>query len=268
MNKNIFRDIAISAISLLQLDRLFLWRQRKRGPLVRILAFHDVTSQQWFAEVLDMCLESYAIISPEDFNKKNFNTERLNILLTFDDGYESWVTKVLPELQKRNLKGLFFVSSGLLDAAAAGQSDQFMIERLLRNPKPPLTWPGLSVLHEAGQSVGGHTVGHKNLAQLDGETIKNEIEADKQQLEDYLGVTLNDFAYPFGTIKHINARVHKEVVQSSYLRGYSAQPGFVRADSSTFCLPRLCLINSLSVSSVRKWASGCYDIMQILTFSK
>ena len=58
----------------------------------------------WFNDVVSMLVENFNVITPEQFRNREFDREKINVLLTFDDGYKSWVTTVLPILEENKIR--------------------------------------------------------------------------------------------------------------------------------------------------------------------
>ena len=95
---------------------------RRKGE-VQVLCFHGICSNnQAFingrfilekqCEALLKALDvEYNIISLEDFIKGNQKPNKLNILLTFDDGYLNNKTLLLPILEKYQIPASFFVTT-------------------------------------------------------------------------------------------------------------------------------------------------------------
>ncbi|MEL6803987.1 MAG: polysaccharide deacetylase family protein [Bacteroidota bacterium] len=96
---------------------VFLYRQwkRRQGPLVRVVCLHDVPDREWFESFMQLLTTRYHLLSPQQFEEGSFHAEKINILLTFDDGYQSWVDVVLPTLDSYKVRAIFFINSGLLD---------------------------------------------------------------------------------------------------------------------------------------------------------
>lgn len=260
--KHLLRDICIFLASILGIVFLYRWMERKKGPLVRIVVFHDVADGAWFASVISMLASRYHLITPQDFHARVFDPKKINVLLTFDDGYRSWIDIVLPILERTTLKGLFFVNSGLLDVAHDPTlSETYMKERLLISPKTPLSYEDARELALKGHTLGGHSATHKNLTELDERELIFELQSDKEKLEKELGVTLQDFAYPFGTGRHYDARVTAGVHQAGYAYAYTAESGFANENAIVEGrIPRVCLEKNQGSASVRRWVEGGYDI--------
>ena len=258
--KHFIRDGIIFCIDTLAMSVLYRKQVKKISPLVRVVVFHDVADGVWFERVIEMLSKKFHFITPLQFETQAFNTEKINILITFDDGYQSWVDVCLPVLSKHNLKGLFFINSGLLESTQDNRKvATFMKERLYITPKKSLTWEGAQQLLKEGHTIGGHTISHPNLAVLDEASIESEVLEDKKRIEAKLGVQLAHFAYPFGTHKHWNKNVLRFVIKAGYTFVYTTKAGFVEK-SSQQCIPRICLEKNQSTSSVARWINGGYDL--------
>jgi peptidoglycan/xylan/chitin deacetylase (PgdA/CDA1 family) len=101
------------------------------------------------------------------------------ISLTFDDGYKSQYTDMLPILEKYGLKGTFYVITGLIGAPHYLNEDQ------------------LKELYLRGHEIGSHTVSHRHLTTLKAKTIEWELERSKRFLAEK-GISVNTLAYPYG----------------------------------------------------------------------
>ncbi len=261
--KHKVRDLIILCISLSGVSYLYRVYLRRYGPLVRILCFHDVADKDWFEQVIEMISKNYHLITPEDFKTKEFATDKINILLTFDDGYQSWIDNCLPVLEKYQAKGIFFINSGLLDIAHdVNEVEKYMKERLLILPKKALTWSGAKQLIEAGHTIGGHTVSHPNLASLSLGEAKEEITSDKTRIESVLGLVIDNFAYPFGTKSHTTEDLIN-FTETLYSYQYSAMTGFVE-DSRDKLIPRTLMEKNQFLSRIKSWICGSYDVFNFL----
>jgi peptidoglycan/xylan/chitin deacetylase (PgdA/CDA1 family) len=167
------RNILIAFFRLSGIAFLYRTWAKKRGPLVRIVVFHDVTDESWFDAVITTLCHVYHVLTPEDFKEKRFMDDRINVLVTFDDGYASWEYHVVPILEKHGVKALFFINSGLLDVGDDREaSEKFMRDQLLISPRSALTWGGAKLLAREGHTIGSHAEHHVNLAELKREDVK------------------------------------------------------------------------------------------------
>ncbi len=121
---------------------LFLLCAACRGkPDVPILNYHSVgdkadeytVTDAQFAQQLDwLAANGIRTIGLHELARGRF------VVLTFDDGKEDALTRVLPALQKRGMKGAFFVITGLIGAPGY------------------LTWDGVRALDKAGMERLAH----------------------------------------------------------------------------------------------------------------
>lgn len=259
--KHYIRDLLILCVYYTGMVFLYKTFLLRRGPLVRIVVFHDVEDQDWFRKVVEMLVSNFNIITPQQFHRKEFNQSKINILLSFDDGYESWVTNCLPVLDEYNCKGLFFINSGLLDIAHNTDAvEYFMRNRLFITPKRPLTWIDARKIVSHGHTIGGHTVNHISLTKLSPEELKREILNDKERIEQELGIVLLDFAHPFGTKDDFNDAVTDVVLSSGYQYQYSGISKFYN-DSNATVVPRTLIEKGSSPAHLFIWIDGGYDIL-------
>jgi len=236
---------------------------RRKGPLVRVLCFHDVDDAVWFESVIKMLLQNHNVLTPYQFHANDFDVEKINILLSFDDGYQSWIDTCLPVLERYDCKGLFFINSGLLDSVGdLEQVDAYMQNRLRISSKSPLTWQGAEALLVSGHSIGGHTITHPDLTSLPEEEVCTEVQDDKRRAESMLAVELKDFAYPFGTQLHYNDSIAKTATVAGYQYIYTAETGFY--DNNITSVPRTLVEHNQVMSSLCHWIEGGYDIFRAL----
>ncbi len=238
----------------------WIYRQtvKRTRPLTRIVVFHDVPDPVWFEEMIKTVSTETHVLSPAEFRDGTRDSKRINTLITFDDGYASWVNVALPILESFGLKALFFINSGLLDSTES-EAEIFMKENLMIRPRASLTWDGARALITKGHTIGGHSRSHQNLAREDSPTVRAEVQGDKTTIETKLGVRVDDFAYPFGTHAHFTKETMRIAKEIGYTRAYTAESGFVQ-DSETFAIPRMCIETGQSSPSLIRWLNGSYDL--------
>ncbi len=258
------RDVIIFFFSITGIAHVYRALLGRKGPLVRVVVFHDVPDAVWFESMIRTLTANYCIVSPDNFRAGHFHDGCTNVLVTFDDGYDTWLSIAAPLLKKYRVQALFFINSGLLDVATDdGATNAYMRSQLSVSPKKPLTWEGLAKLAGEGHAIGGHTRMHENLSELDDHMLDAEIAYDKDQLEAHLGKPITDFAYPFGTVVHISESGIDAAKRAGYARAYTAISRFVPA-GETFRIPRMCIETGLSPRSLKRWVDGAYDLLDML----
>lgn len=257
------RDIYIFLVTILGVSFLYRTQARKSGPLVRVVVFHDVTDKIWFTSMIAYMKKRYHILSPEAFFSQSFEEGKINVLVTFDDGYDSWVSVCAPVLREYGVKGLFFINSGLIDTngSPSAQAQYLKENLLLRRPRNILSWEGLGVLKTEGHTIGGHTVSHARLSQLSREEQEKEVVEDKQILEQHLECTVTAFAYPFGRLGDYTAESREVVRTSRYTHAFTTEASFVSMQvSDMYAIPRLCIEDNLTPHELGHWIEGGYDL--------
>ena len=262
--KRLLRDMYIACAHIMGASFLYQSYVRRRGPLVRVVVFHDVQDRDWFAESIKTLSVHYHMLTPEEFTAGNFDTERINLLITFDDGYTSWVDVCLPVLLEYNVKALFFINSGLLDAERENKQETFVRERLLlTKPHRILTWEGVRTLLRAGHTIGGHTRSHVRLSELSVAGQEEEIKVDKARLSTMLGTSVTTIAYPFGNHGDYTGDTVRIVNEAGYTHAFTTEGVF--ADMRTqYAISRLCIPDGLPPTALRRWIDGGYDLYGIL----
>ncbi|MFF4774799.1 polysaccharide deacetylase family protein [Microtetraspora fusca] len=102
------------------------------------------------------------------------------VALTFDDGDRSHATAARL-LEKHGLRGTFYVNSG--DLGTPGKLSRRQV----------------AAIAKAGHEIGGHTVNHERLTDLDPEEQAATICADRRALLG-TGLRVRTFAYPYGAV--------------------------------------------------------------------
>jgi Bacterial Ig domain/Polysaccharide deacetylase/Chitobiase/beta-hexosaminidase C-terminal domain len=102
------------------------------------------------------------------------------VSLTFDDSFSDQTT-ASSILAQHSMHGTFYVNTGWIETTPSY-----------------LTWSQLSDLAAAGNEVGGHTIYHVDLTQVDSAEATRQVCDDRQALISH-GFNATSFAYPFGS---------------------------------------------------------------------
>ncbi len=176
-----------------------------------------------------MALMGYKTADPaEYFNARLGLASRLPkkpFLITFDDAFESVLTRALPVLEKKGFSAaLFMVSSGFGRSA-------FWDGETADSPNRLLEPSGLKKLRDAGWVIGSHGVSHRNFKDLDCTSLKDEASLSKKELEAALGSEVSWFAYPYGAY---SPEAKRALAEAGYTMGFATEEG----DGGLFSVPR------------------------------
>lgn len=229
---------------------------RKKGK--RILCFHDIQDQLNFEKRIKWLLENFEIHPLHRLLDKEIKS---GLAITFDDGYQSWITNVAPVLERYQIPATFFVNSGLIDLEGKAMQ-QYFKEKCLRNPKglQALSRSGFQYLaHHPLFEIGGHTKDHFLFSKFTAtEKAILQIETDKEALEKSANIKLRYFAYPFGQSIHAPLPIQRLVQKAGYSNAFTIIPGFI--DSKTpYTIHRDSLELFQSDRTWYNWLHGSYD---------
>jgi peptidoglycan/xylan/chitin deacetylase (PgdA/CDA1 family) len=196
---------------------------------------------------------------------KNLDPKKLNIGLSFDDGFKEYATFVAPVLTELSIPATFFTPSGALDISGEAAA-RFSKDGLRRSTT--FEFMTRDELRELSQNplfiIGGHTMHHKDVATLDSKGLNEEIIEDKNALEQITGKPVEWFAYPFGSIANISAEAIRTIDKSGYIHAFSILPSFWKKKDHPYLVGR----DSLSVLDSDElwdsWLKGGYDTMTAL----
>jgi peptidoglycan/xylan/chitin deacetylase (PgdA/CDA1 family) len=125
-----------------------------------------------------------------------------HVVITFDDGFYSFVENALPELTQRKIPVTIFVPAGKLGE----KPDWVSINYINFRSEIVMTSDQLMALAENTLvTVGSHCLTHKNISCLEEKEVINELCESKQTLEGILKKKVELLSFPFGsyTQKHL-----------------------------------------------------------------
>ncbi len=152
------------------------------------------------------------------------------VVVTFDDGFASTVSNVLPILAKYQIPATMFVVADRVD----GENDWMYSRGFPR--RDILSHAQLMELKREGICIGSHTLTHPRLPELDVGQLTDELRDSRLRLEEQLGDTVDYFAYPYGLY---NTETRDMVEELGYRAACSTRSGFNRSHSDRYALKRI-----------------------------
>lgn len=160
-----------------------------------------VSEKSFARQMAFLKIFGYRIISLDDYyairSGKRAGRGR-EILLTFDDGDLAFEKKFYPVLRQYGFPAAIFVVSESMKRNLPGSMSAETVKGLLEQ--------GLV-------SVGSHSSTHPFLSKMTEDQIRPELLSSREDLEEMLGVPVQDFAYPYGDY---DQRVAQIVEESGY----------------------------------------------------
>lgn len=204
------------------------------------MALHDVPDARQFCARLQQLCDRFEVVSLEELFCSP-PSRRVQVAITFDDGYESIYTTAAPVLADLGIPAVFFVCSGFIGAKNEDERVSFVRERIRRSQAlRPLSVSQLQELsREPLFEIGGHTAHHVDVGALtDRSVLEREILQDKEQIESWIRHPIRWFAYPFGEEKNIRREALEFLrKESGYRAAFTIVPGDA-LDSDPYAVPR------------------------------
>ena len=224
--------------------------QLKEKPGLRIFTYHSIGSSAYgdcsglntvsiksFIQHMDVV----ASIRSVPLNELVISQDELNISITFDDGYADNLYVAAPLLADRKIPYTVFVATGFIKNKTKG----FLTSNELRQ---------LSIA--PGATIGAHGDKHINLTLCSKKTLKSEIEGSKKYLEDLLGRSVEEFAYPYGLA---DMRVRNAVLEAGYKVAACSRFDINKPNRDILMLNRCVVLSSDTMRSFQQKIFGDYD---------
>lgn len=145
--------------------------------------------------------------------------------LTFDDGYEDFLSAAVPTLERLGFSATVYVVAGLLGKENEWKHAGHRSRRIL------LQASGVREVSERGMEVGSHTMSHPRLSNLSLDTLAREVGDSRQVLGEILGEPVEGFAYPYGDLDAAAIRAVRDT-------GYGYACAVRSLEYSIYDLPR------------------------------
>lgn len=196
-----------------------------QGSFPPVIMLHHVTddttldglkpysiSRVSFTRLLDILEEGgYATATFNDL----YGIKGKKVVLTFDDCPRHLLDFAVPELQKRNMKAVFYMPTAYL----GGKNDWDI----------PFGKPAVELMNEAdikylsgmGMEIGSHSHWHVRLGDLPGGEVAENLRQSKEILEGITGKKVISVAYPFGSVPENKDRLLKDAGYEYGLSIYS-----------------------------------------------
>jgi glycosyltransferase involved in cell wall biosynthesis/peptidoglycan/xylan/chitin deacetylase (PgdA/CDA1 family) len=229
-----FKNVLLMAVHFMGVNEtLAHWNRGK----IRALIYHNV--------VPDTTAFPYAL-TPAEFerqiilikNKYNpvhldesgaivgFAPDRINVLITFDDGFINNYKYVFPILIKHGLRATFFL---IVDCVETGATP-IMADRYSRAPAEAgteyrtVSLPQIQEMMAAGMTFGSHTFMHTDLKQTEWADGISIARGSAERLGALLGRNIKLFAFPWGRYQP----GQPEALRDSFGRIFTTDQGFNR----------------------------------------
>jgi len=186
------------------LPKLLILVYHRILPEVTSDPFHMVVKLKTFIKQIDQLARNYPTISLSKAIEQcriGQSKAKIQIILTFDDGYADIYDLVFPVLKKKGLTGIIFLPTNYVGGFIPGfLTTRFKDVSALDAIKgKSISWQQTGEMNEAGFEIGAHGLSHRSLTKIPLRDAIEEIKMSKEAIEQNLGKPCNHFAFPFGS---------------------------------------------------------------------
>jgi peptidoglycan/xylan/chitin deacetylase (PgdA/CDA1 family) len=238
----------------LAVERLALGGRRPNGSRAsrrgRILAYHSIGTPQWgvndvrprdFERHLQIAVDDgWTFATPAEVMAQ---PEKPLLALTFDDGVTSVLQNAAPVLSHHGIPATMFVVTGWADGR---HPEQY---------RHVLDWKGVAALQEHGISLGSHSATHPDFGRIGAADAREELEVSRHRMEQMLGLTVQEFAIPFGQSRNWSDAARTAAAEVGYTTVYAQSVETRPADT----VPRTFITRIDTPRLFRAALAGCYD---------
>jgi peptidoglycan/xylan/chitin deacetylase (PgdA/CDA1 family) len=208
--------------------------------------------------------EKYKVISMDEayFRARTNSINQKYVVLTFDDGYEDFIT-AFPILEKYEFPSILYIVPNYIESGKTFWWDSDIGESKL------LSWEQLKGLGESNLiDFGSHSMNHIDLNTLEGQELKHEITASKEILENKLGKKIVHFSYPRGIYSNETLKIVKKFYNTGVLIYDGAEVNNEIKYNDMFKLKRIPVQNSdgkyLFAARIKGWIKPEETIRNII----
>ncbi|MGA2003869.1 MAG: polysaccharide deacetylase family protein [Terriglobales bacterium] len=220
-----------------------------------MLYYHSVppAERELFARQLDMLLRhARPLRSDEELNCLPVGD---SVAITFDDGFENFLTQALPELEKRRIPStVFLIAEGMNREFGSAESSEKL-----------LSLEQVQSLPRRLVSLGSHTLSHPLLTEIEEAVARREIYESRVKLESILDRPVTEFSFPFGGF---NQKLVAAARDAGYRRVYTTLPAFAFEDGNDFVIGRVRVDPTDWPMEFRLKLSGAYRWLPIVFSAK
>ena len=182
------------------------------------------------------------------------------LAVTFDDAYRSVGELAVPVLAELGVTATVFAPTHFVDdqELRGWEGTDVWASTPWESELAVMDWSELASLAELGWEIGSHTRTHPRLPRLDDETLRDELEGSRSELEEHLGLPCRSLAYPYGDL---DGRVARATRAAGYVAAGGVLPGWVSA-RDPLRLPRISVGRDWADETLQRRARPWYRRLQ------
>jgi peptidoglycan/xylan/chitin deacetylase (PgdA/CDA1 family) len=256
------KHLVLQSIDLLGLNALARWRHRGR---IKVLLYHNITeggrhfdyaiTPEAFDRQIAYLKRCYNVVALDQTGEWiGYRRDRVNVLITFDDGFRNNLTVAQPILKRHGVRAVFFL---IADCVAEGAPAPFLTDRLGDDALDPMfrtvDVADAKAMLDDGATIGSHSLAHRDHRSLSDDTDLADGAAARAMLEQAIGQPVANFAFPWGYHRPQQEAAFTRI----YRRVFLTEHGFCGPDDRI--IPRNEVANLVQMKAA---ASGIIDMVR------
>ncbi len=189
-------------------QRLYVFRNRYKPCQGKVYMFHNVSddndtysiSSANFSKMLEYLCQHKKIVDVQTLiNEK----DKDNVIITFDDAYESVYKNAYPLLKEKGVPYYVFMCDEFMN------KENYLKKEMLKE-----------MLADSKCIIGSHGMKHELSRFVSDDILERNLKESKKKLEDEFGIDADAFAFPYGSIyacSKDNINVAKEIFKYVFM---------------------------------------------------
>lgn len=195
-----------------------------------------ISDSEFYKQMLFLSQNDYEAINLEQLmHRKEKQTYKRLIVITFDDGWVDNFEYAFPILKSFNVPATFFVITSYIGSAGCMSQDQLL------------------EMQQSGMQIESHAHTHTPLELLSNSEIQWEVTHSKKLLEKNLEKQVKFMSFPHGSY---NKTVVQTVKSSNYSGCGTSNFGYAVSSTKMHELPRILIRKNHDISQFGKLAEG------------
>lgn len=183
------------------------------------------------------------------------------VILTFDDGFKSFLRNALPELQKFEFPCAVFFPVKLLGGRPEWENN----ERFNDEDEEIMTPAEVKSLDSKQILIGSHSYSHRVMSRLEKTEAAEEFIKSKKSLEALSGKAVELFSFPYGAF---NSNLITQASEAGYKRVFTSNYEVVTSELNSFVVGRVRVDASDSLLEFKLKILGAYEWLNRLMILK
>jgi peptidoglycan/xylan/chitin deacetylase (PgdA/CDA1 family) len=241
-----------------------LSRRLHRGK-IKVLLYHNVVPEragfnnaitpEEFEAQLRYLKARYNVIGLDQAGEwQGYQPHRVNVLVTFDDGFINNLEIAAPILRRNGVPAVFFlIADRVEDGGPPSFAERYGDGGGDRSGYATIPRDRLNDLLDLGITIGSHSLRHDDLSLADDEQLASDLRLSRAKLEALCGREVAVFAFPWG--KH--RRGQEAAAAKLYARVFLTEHGFCAPQDRV--IPRN---EVMGLGHLQAAASGTLDFLK------